>query len=154
MADAFDILGLEPRFDLTAGEVRAAYLARAGGDEAGAELNAAKVALMDAETRANLLLHRLGGPSKEVSRDLPPGFLMSMMEAREELEAASAARDAAGVEKWRVWAEGARDGHVARVGALFASLGPKPDGAALSAVRRELNAWRYIERMLEQIGEL
>ncbi|HYD02510.1 MAG TPA: iron-sulfur cluster co-chaperone HscB C-terminal domain-containing protein [Phycisphaerales bacterium] len=162
MPDAFDLLGVDARFNLTPGEVRAAYLAKArsrGGD-AGAEesedaaLNAAKMALSDPEARANLLLARLGGPSKEVNRGLPDGFLMSMMEAREELEAAAARRDSAGIEKWRVWAERERDGHVARVGALFGGTGGRPDGKTLAAIRQELNAWRYIERMLEQIGEL
>lgn len=174
MPDAFDILGLEARFDLTAAEVRAAYLARVGGEEGGsrkseggsgeeggAALNAAKTVLMDAEGRANLLLARLGGPGKDACRELPDGFLMTMMEAREELEAASAKRDSAGVERWREWAEGQRDGHVARVGALFkehlgggGAGGVGGAGGRLTMVRRELNAWRYIERMLEQIGAL
>lgn len=172
--DAFDLLGLEPRFDLTAGEVRAAYLARVGGvhpdggerergrwgaeeteDGRASALNAAKTALSDPETRANLLLARLGGPSKEVNRDLPEGFLMKMMEAREELEAAAARRDGSGIERWHGWAERERDGHIARVGTLFAEArAGKPTGVGLTAVRQELNAWRYIERMLEQIGEL
>lgn len=171
--DAFDLLGLEPRFDLTSGEVRAAYLARVGGvhpdREAGervsggagenvegaSALNAAKMALADPETRANILLARLGGASKDVNRDLPDGFLMKMMEAREELEAAASRRDGAGIERWRGWAEKERDGHIARVGGLFAEVAAgKPTGVGLTAVRQELNAWRYIERMLEQIGEL
>src|SRR5690242_15612371 len=84
VADAFELLGLEARFDLTAGEVRAAYLARVGGvhpdrggdeSEGAAGLNAAKTALSDPESRANLLLARMGGPSKEINRELPEGFL-------------------------------------------------------------------------------
>ena len=164
MPDAFDILGLEARFDLTAAEVRAAYLARVsggagggvggGGDEAA--LNAAKVALMDAEMRGNMLLARLGGPSKEASRELPDGFLMSMMSAREELESAAARRAAGEVDQWRRWAEAERDGHIARVSALFKESQADLQGAGkrLATIRRELNAWRYIERMLEQIGAL
>ncbi|MDP1663057.1 MAG: iron-sulfur cluster co-chaperone HscB C-terminal domain-containing protein [Phycisphaerales bacterium] len=165
MADAFDLLGLEARFDLTPERVRAAYLARAGAvhpdavpggeDGAAAALNAAKTAVSDPETRANLLLARLGGASSDVSRALPDGFLMKMMEAREGMEEAASRRDGAAIERWRGWAERERDGHIARVGALLeaARLG-KPTGVGLSEVRQELNAWRYIERMLEQIGEL
>jgi hypothetical protein len=164
--DAFDLLGLEARFDLTVGEVRAAYLARVAGGGAGesgrggeedgsAALNAAKMAIGDPESRANLLLARLGGPSKEVNRELPDGFLMKVMEAREELEAAASRRDSMEIEKWRKWAEGERDGHIARVAGLFADVrAGKLTGAGLTAVRKELNAWRYVERMLEQIGEL
>lgn len=166
VADAFDLLGLEARFDLTPAEVRAAYLARAGtvhpdaagggGEEgAAAALNAAKMAVSDPETRANLLLARLGGASSDVSRALPDGFLMTMMEAREGMEDAASRRDRAEIERWRVWAERERDGHIARVGALLeAARVNKPTGVGLSGVRQELNAWRYIERMLEQIGEL
>jgi hypothetical protein len=110
--------------------------------------------LLDPEARANLLLARLGGPSKEVSRELPDGFLMKMMEAREELEAAATRRDGAAVERWREWAERERDGHITRVGELFKAFAVAREGKVLSDVRRELNAWRYVERMVEQIGEL
>jgi len=165
VADAFDLLGLEARFDLTPEQVRAAYLARAGAvhpdagsggeEDQAAALNAAKTAVSDPETRANLVLARMGGPSGDVSRSLPDGFLLTMMEAREGLEAAASRRDTAEIERWRGWAERERDGHIARVGALLeAARGSRPTGAGLSAVRQELNAWRYIERMLEQIGEL
>ena len=166
VADAFEVLGLEARFDLTAEEVRAAYLARVGsvhpdrggeegeGGEGAAKLNAAKMTLSDPESRANLLLARMGGPSKEVNRELPEGFLMTMMEAREKLEGAASRRDSAGIEKWRGWAAEERDGHIARVGALFEEARVKREGALLTAVRKELNAWRYIERMLEQVEEL
>ncbi|MBY0308842.1 MAG: hypothetical protein K2Q09_08880, partial [Phycisphaerales bacterium] len=138
MPDAFDMLGLAARFDLSADDVRSAYLARVGGargrrgsEEAGwpgvgeegerhaAALNLAKSTLMNPEARANALLLRLGGPSREVSRELPDGFLAQMMEAREGLESAAAARDGSGVARWTAWAEGERDGYVARVGALF-----------------------------------
>jgi len=180
VADAFDLLGLPARFDLTAEAVRAAYLGKIQeehpdtdvkapssaaakpaapspaepGEGGAAALNAAKVALLDAEARANILLARFGGPSKEQSRELPEGFLMSVMEAREGLEEASSRRDGAAIERWREWAERERDGHVTRVGRLFAGPGVRDDGAALAAIRRELNAWRYIERMLEQVEGL
>ena len=166
MPDAFDILGLPPTFDLTVADVRAAYLTRVRGEQGGAAavgddgeaasaLNAAKTALSDAETRANLLLARLGGPPKETYRELPDGFLMAMMEAREELEAASANRDAAGIDRWKCWAEQQRDGHIARVRELFNEhVVEAGTGKKLLTIRRELNAWRYIERMLELIEAL
>lgn len=161
--DAFDILGLAPRFDLTPGEIQRAYLALAaaahpdrgsdGGGEDGtsAKLNAAKQQVDDLEQRAALLLARLGGPSKEADRSLPNGFLMQMMEVRESVDAAQSSGDRAGVSKWLDWAEAARDGHLAAVGRAFAALSTPPTTPELAAVRRELNAWRYIERMLEQI---
>lgn len=153
--DAFDLLGLEPRFDLDPAEVQRAFLAQSArlhpdrqtGDElAAARLNTARQTLADPEQRATALLLRLGGPSKEQDRTLPDGFLPAMMEARERLEDARAARDAAAVDAWLEWAEGRRREHVAQVSGLFA--GQPVD---VRAVRRELNAWRYIERMIEQI---
>ncbi|MFT3685780.1 MAG: iron-sulfur cluster co-chaperone HscB C-terminal domain-containing protein [Phycisphaerales bacterium] len=166
MPDAFDVLGLPAKFDLTPGEVRAAYLARVGaggggnkaeggsGEEGDAALNAAKMTLSDPEARANLLLSRFGGPSKEVSRDLPDGFLMQMMEVREDLEAAAERGDRAGVEKWLAWAEKERDGYVAQVGELFRRYETERSGKVLSEIRKTLNAWRYIERMVEQMEAL
>src|SRR5262249_24085423 len=104
--DAFDILGIVPRFDLAPGEVQRAYLARAsaahpdragrGGGDGGGEaeegasaLNGARADLEDPERRAAVLLKRLGGPAKEQDRSLPDGFLMEMMEVREAMEAAA-----------------------------------------------------------------
>jgi molecular chaperone HscB len=158
MADAFDVLGVEARFDLDSARLQRAFLARsaelhpdrAAGDEVrAAALNQAREALRDPEQRANLLLARLGGPSKEADRSLPAGFLEAMMSARESLDAAKQAGSGDEVERWRAWAESERDGHMARVRGLFAE--ERPDA---KAIRRELNAWRYIERMLEQVGAL
>lgn len=174
MPDAFDQLGLPPRFDLTAAQVRAAYLARAtavhpdhaGGGASGAalpgaldgdsaRLNHARATLADPEQRAEALLARLGGPAKETDRSLPDGFLMEMMDVREQLDASVSARDSAGVSRWLAWADERRARHVACVGELFfGAMGggtTQADRSVLVALRRELNAWRYIERMIEQI---
>ncbi|TVQ60082.1 MAG: Fe-S protein assembly co-chaperone HscB [Phycisphaerales bacterium] len=166
--DPFVILGLPARFDLREADVRAAWLRRsaalhpdradanAGMDEAeraraAAVLNDAKRTLEDPERRADALLLRLGGATKEQDKSIPPEVLMEMMEARETLEQAASAGDAAALDGSRAWAEERRAGHIERVGDLFARAGDPPDAAALRAVRAELNAWRYVERMLEQI---
>lgn len=161
--DAFAILGLGRRFVLSPGEIEAAYLSRAaavhpdllGGDEdeaarASARLNDAKRVIEDPERRANALLELLGGPTKEQDKSLPPGFLMEIMETRQEIEAAEG--DPARIAHWRAWASDQRDEYQKRVAALFDKAGPKPEPAALRAIRTELNAWRYIERLIEQIG--
>lgn len=175
MPDAFDELGLPARFDLTAAQVRSAYLARAAAvhpdhaqgagtglpgeqDGASARLNHARAVLSDPEQRGEALLARLGGPAKEADRSLPDGFLIEMMEVREQLDASVSAGDSSGVSRWVAWADERRAEHMARVGELFASVsGPAAGGAepkdrtVLTRVRKELNAWRYIERMIEQI---
>lgn len=107
----------------------------------------------DPESRANVLLGLLGGPTKEEDRSLPPGFLMEMMESRERLESARGSGDEAEMARWTAWAEGQRVGHIAAVKALFAEVeGAGGAGEAKrKAIRMRLNAWRYIERMLEQV---
>lgn len=160
--DAFDVLGLSPRFDIERAQVQQAYLRAVSaahpdlaGGESGARvtaINAARQALEDPEQRAALVLARLGGPGKDRDRSLPDGFLMAMMEAREALEAARASGDRAGVERFRAQAESAREQHLREVGGLLAGATPG-DHARLKRVRQELNAWRYIERLLEQIDD-
>jgi len=175
--DAFDILMLSPRFDLKPGEIQRAYLGLAtaahpdsnnsdndpdnhlNGDSEGvsAALNAAKDLLLDDEARANLLLARLGGPAANQDRTLPPTLLMEMMEKRSEFEEAKARGDAGAMAELRAWADAQRDARVAVVGGLFAEVeaAAKHGGAVafqLKHLRVELNAWRYVERMLEQVG--
>jgi len=155
--DPFDTLGIAPRFDVSAEEARRAWLARSlaahpdrageAGREETARLNEAKRALEDPERRADALVLRLGGPAKEAEKGLPDGFLLEIMELREGLEAAQAEGDAAAVERHLATAERERAARMARVAELFAG---EIDRAALRAIRVELNAWRYLERMIEQ----
>lgn len=154
--DAFDLLGIEPRFDLDAGEVQRAWLTRAaqshpdlapaGGSADPAQLNQARAELADPERRANLLLARRGGPGPE-DRSLPDGFLEQMFEVRARMEQDLAEGGGVARERLEAWANERRDEYIARVGALFA-LG---DEASLREIRTQLNAWRYIERMIEQL---
>ena len=163
--DPFETLGLEPRFDLAEGDIQRAYLARAAAchpDLVGADpdkaadaarlsaaLNRARAVLAAPEDRARALLQRLGGGTGD-ERELPEGFLMEMMETRMEVEAAVETGDSEELARWREWAETERARYNDRLGAMFADLGTPPAAAAVQTIRRELNAWRYIERMLEQ----
>jgi DnaJ-domain-containing protein 1 len=121
------------------------------GAQDSAALNDARATLADPERRANALLALLGGPTKEEDNALPDGFLMDMMEVREELEAAHASSDAGETARLGAWADEQRADYIARVSGLFGQLGATPSRDELGAIRRQLNAWRYIERMLEQI---
>lgn len=166
--DPFEALGVEPRFDLELGNLRKRWLALAARlhpdiapdpEEAGrtlARASAAHARLTNPESRADALLVRLGGPTKEQCNDLPAGFLMEIMEVREELEDAVAEGDDATIERLREWAAEQRGGYEAELGQMFAALETEsvsgPDAEALRAIRERLNAWRYIERMIEQAG--
>ena len=161
--DPFTTLGLPARFDLSPEAIRRAHMARMGTvhpDVAGASptdetqvarLNQARGVLEDPERRASALLARVGGPSKEQDKSLPAGFLMEIMETREGVEAAVASKDALSSDRWRAWAGEQRRGYAAAVGGMFAALGDPPAREALVAIRTRLNAWRYIERLIEQL---
>lgn len=167
--DAFDLLGVRAAFDLNRSEIDRAYLAlaasmhpdlAAGNEEAGrqmAAVNRARAMLTNPESRADGLLGRLGGPKAEHEKSLPSGFLMEMMEVREQIEAAMQEVDRGRRrelgQRWIVWAQDERDRAVREVGAMFEALpGDEPArGAALRAIRVRMNAWRYVERLIEQL---
>ncbi|MBZ0171321.1 MAG: hypothetical protein K8E66_02985 [Phycisphaerales bacterium] len=158
-ADPFDTLGFEPRFDLASAEIERAYLARIASahpdrdaDSAGpaAALNIARATLLNAERRANALLARLGGPGPADDKSLPDGFLMEMMAVRGEIEGAIAEGGDDVRRAWEAWAEGRRAGYVDRITPLFARAAGG-DRSVLTEIRTGLNAWRYIERLIEQL---
>lgn len=165
--DPFVVLGLPRRYDVDAAAVQHAYLERsaaqhpdalgAHGDtspeaeEASAELNRAKQMIDDPEQRAIALWRLLGGEAGGEDKSLPTGFLMEMMDVREGLEEAQRSRDAAALEKWSEWAEAQRSEYQRRVAGLFALTGVSTDPAHLKQIKVELNAWRYVERMMEQM---
>ena len=165
MPDPFDLLAIPPAFNLDAAALHRAWLAgsarlhpdraEADADEAQrlamlAALNQSKAILSDPIRRAEALLERRGGPSKESDKSLPEGFLVEMLEVREQLEEA-AASDPAEVGKWERWADEQRREAIARVGSLFDAHAAAPRPQTLADIRCELNAWRYIERMIEQL---
>lgn len=160
--DPFSTLGLPPSFEIEPAALQRAYLARSaavhpdhaddpGASELSAALNRARQTLEDPESRADALLSRLGGPSKEADRSLPPGFLPEIMEIRQQLEDATGSGDAAAAARLEDWAASRRAQSIADVRERFRGLGTPPDPAALKSIRTALNAWRYIERMLEQV---
>lgn len=162
--DPFDTLGLVPSFDLDPAALERAYLAlaaRAHPDAApddpeaarrSARLNEARRILADPEQRANALLGRLGGPAKEQEKGLPPGFLPGIMQTREEIEEAIASGADAARARWEAWAAERRAEHVRSASRLFREVSSPPTPGALRAIRVELNAWRYTERLIEQLN--
>lgn len=159
MPNAFEIMGLPPGFDVEPARIERAYLRRIASlhpdssEEDGvkaAALNKARATLLNPETRAQELLTVLGGTPGVAPGALPDGFLMSIMETREEAEAALNSGDAAARATWQAWALAQRAGYIAKVGGLFALAAADPS-ASRRALRESLNAWRYIERLAEQL---
>ncbi|MBL8745927.1 MAG: hypothetical protein JNK58_06175 [Phycisphaerae bacterium] len=156
----FTLLGLPQQFSLDRAALQRAWLAGtarlhpdrpdAPPDAARqlAALNHAKSTLEDPESRANSLLLLLGGPTREQDKSLPPAFLAEILETRERMESEIAAEHDDARRRWERWAEDRRREYIARVNDLFQKT-PTPE--TLRAIRTELNAWRYIERLIEQI---
>ena len=163
--DPFDVLALPARFDLEPPVIEQAYLARVAlnhpdlvsGDSdsvtSAAALNDARQTLLDPELRARALLLSLG--FTDTSDALPDGFLMEIMDVRMQLEEATQSKNPEAIAKLRQWADDERRSYTSKVGELFAQLesADEPERAdTVSALRTTLNAWRYIERMIEQAG--
>ncbi|HVU62557.1 MAG TPA: hypothetical protein VHC70_01175 [Phycisphaerales bacterium] len=165
--DPFAALGLPRRYPVDGDAVERAYLQRvaelhpdllaadaiAGLGEDGfdaerrsSELNEAKRILVDPEQRAIALWRLLGGTE---DKSLPPGFLEEIMGVREDMEATGAG----GRSRWEAWIRERRGEFQRKVAELFGRIEAGESLATLlMEIRRELNAWRYIERMAEQIG--
>ena len=159
MPDYFELFGLPRRFDLDAASLQSRYLelARrthpdfAGSDpdaqlqamERSAQVNEAHRILADPEERANYLLEFLGGPTKDQDKSLPEGFLEEMVTLREELAEAQESGERPKIEQIRADAQRNRQIHLDQIRNLFAA-------GDLAPIRREINALRYIHRLLEQ----
>jgi len=164
--DPFTQLGVPASFDLDEAALTRAWLAMSatlhpdratdpGNDSEiarrSAQVNAARETLADPERRANALLAKLSGPASDECKDLSDGFLMDIFEVREAMEEAVSSGGEAARAQFEELASDRRGAHIERVRELFTSVGDLPNGDALREIRIELNAWRYIERMIEQL---
>ncbi|MCA9274826.1 MAG: hypothetical protein KDA29_02260 [Phycisphaerales bacterium] len=155
----FAVLGLTPDYRIDRDAIERAYrtrLANAHPDAGGSEidpstLNQARAILLDDEQRAIVLLDLLGGPGASECKDLPDGFLMQMMMQRQEIEEAIESGGEAEREDWEQWGVQQRREHREQVASMFEKLDVQPDPESLRAIRVQLNAWRYIERLIEQL---
>ena len=162
--DPFDVIGIEPTFDLDVDALKKTLrrriasnhpdrasdpIAREEAVRLVARLNEARTLLEDDERRANLALIRLGGASASDDRSLPPTFLMEILEVREDMERALASNDADERARVQAWADNER----ARLHELVRSLFERLQGGddCASEIRLQLNVWRYIERMIDQL---
>src|SRR3954468_4207742 len=132
--DLFALLGLERKFDVAAAQVQMAArkklaalhpdrvtepVAQAQAARESARINQAAAVLADDEQRANHLLLLLGGDPKEPAKSLPDGFLLEMMDVRQEMERALASGDAGERDRLESWAEQERQKYRKQVSELF-----------------------------------
>ena len=125
-----------------------------------AELNAAFELLRDEAKRSSWLVEHLGGPTESDERQMPKAFLMEVMEWNEELETLRAAEDpAASLPRL---ADFRAQLNLQRAGLLEGVLDKLHDELGrelrvretLVALRRDLNAIRYIDRALTEVAAL
>jgi len=160
----FTLLGLPHSFDLSTTEIETAYLRRvaaahpdsgvdATADDASdniAPLNNARDTLLNPESRANALLHTLGGPSSSQCDELPKSFLAEILHQRMQIEEDLQADPTTARPKWSAWAEEERSRIIQGLRPLFQAATPATPEIRLQ-IRTGLNAWRYIERLIEQL---
>lgn len=159
----FDLLGLEPEFDLDPEALRRQFfeLSRrvhpdrraSDGDERAAlvlsaHLNAAYEALRDPVSRAEHLLSLHGGASAVQDKSVPPDVLTRTLLVREELDDATQRNDRPAMDALRRQVSAERDELLTRISATARCL---PQDDARSALRRELNSIKYFTKILEQI---
>lgn len=122
-----------------------------------AELNRAYELLKDDAARAEWLVRELGGPTQEAVRDMPPEFLMEVMEWNEALEEARGT-DARSPKRMRLAPLRAELTERRRVllAKIASNLDPLPPigDPRLVQLRRDLNAVRYLDRALTELAEL
>lgn len=161
LPNPFETLGLPPAYRIGRDQIERAYRERlrtahpdAGGGDALADpalLNEARRVLLDDERRASLMLSIVGGPDASACKDLPDGFLMGMMMQRQEIEEAVESGGEAERAEWERWGIEQRRAYRERIADLFDGLGDPAPVESLRAIRVQLNAWRYIERLIEQL---
>ncbi len=169
-SDPFEILGIEPTMHLDLEKLNQIYLSKAARchpdlalslnqavdpDELtkeAARLNDAHQTLANLESRASALLARLGGDLAKDDKSLPQDLLMEMMEVRQHAQIAQENNDEQELDKWRAWAGAERDEYINKVTRAFDEVQAEPKPDSLREIRQLLNAWRYIERMIDQLS--
>lgn len=155
--DAFDILGLSPVFDIDLRQLRAVWMRRAAADHPDAAgsleestcVNEAYRVLVDPVLRAEALLVRRKAPEVD-ARQLPVGFLESMMELRERADEARG--DAQRLAELRAHAEAGKRSALSDISEVFrADRGPQITGESAQLIRSRINVARSFERMIEQL---
>jgi molecular chaperone HscB len=170
MADPFETLGVEPRFnlDLRALEQRHRDLSKAlhpdrytGAPAAerrlalgrAIDVNEAFRALRDPIRRAEALLRKGGVAVGETAEPpAPPALLMEVMEAREELSDAARAKDLGAIQRLGAAMAARQEATLARLAQAFdaAVTEPQKIGGALPL----LGELRYVRRFLDEVSAL
>jgi len=117
-----------------------------------AKLNEAHETLKDPISRAEYLLRLFGGSSEKEDDSVPDGLLSLVFDLREKIETARQEENGEAIEKLRQWVGSLREDSYGGICELAGSLGPDCRGELKRELRRELNAWRYIDNLWKQVS--
>ncbi len=130
---------------------------RALAESASAVLNAAHELLADDAPRADWLVRELGGPNEHSERSMPQEFLMEVLDWNETLESARSA-PAGSAERTAIRLLGAQLEERRRelFEVIASELDPLPQKGSpkLALLRKQLNAARYLDKTIAEIGAL
>jgi len=163
--DMFERLGLARCFSVDLEALERGYLARsrslhpdfyqlgaaseqAASLELSAALNEAYSTLKNPFRRAEYLLQLEGGPTASEIKDVPTEFLEEMLELR--MEIADIERDSSEAAEMEKRMRVRRDALLEQVGQQFATT----DSTRLLAIRKLLNATKYVENLLRDLRAL
>jgi molecular chaperone HscB len=170
MNDPFDILGVEPRFelDLRALEQRHRDVSRAlhpdrytGAPAAerrlalgrAIEANEAMRVLRDPIRRGEALARRAGvAVSEEAEQKVSPALLMEIMEAREELAEAAKKKDLARVKQLGEAMRARELATLSAIGEAFAAAAG--EAQKVKGVLPKLGELRYVRRYLDEVSAI
>jgi molecular chaperone HscB len=158
-SDLFGLLGLPAQFDVDAAVLERAFhertkelhpdrfstapaAERVAALSRSRALNDAYQTLKKPVPRAEYLLARAGVTIGD-NEQLDPGFLMEILELREELAEAKVAKRVSEIEQLRAVMQQQRDAAVGRLPALF-------ERDALAEIKEQLILLRYLDRYLEE----
>ncbi len=158
----FSLLGLACRFDIDFSTLEQAYFEalshahpdrfqdpfeQADAADRSSRINEAFQTLKDPLQRAEALIALITDGGHD-ARDLPEEFLMQMMEMREYMETAIADQDHVALARLKSWADDQQEQHLARIASLFQA---HQAGDQATSLQQQINALRYIQRMIEQM---
>ena len=130
-------------------------LQQADAAQRSACINKAYQTLKSPFDRASAMISMLNDSPAADTKQLPPNLLMEMMEIREELEEAQTNQNQAELDRLKKWAHDQEDQHMQIIAqSLDQAIQTPADQrtALLAKATEQLNAMRYIQRMLEEFS--
>ncbi len=169
MTGYFELFGFEQSFALDIDELERRYLERSrvvhpdrfvteqaarrvAALQESMQLNEAYETLRKPVPRAEYLLQQNGVTIGD-NEQLEPGFLLRILEAREELAEARSSGDTAALARLEDEMTERRGEIVDGLADRWAEFEPTRDPAVLDAIKRELILLRYLDRYLEQFED-